>query len=97
MLEQIGLYDEAMPGMTNFEDTDEAYRAHKAGWKILINFGSVVYHHYHFTRCDPGVTNHLSDYHWNLRYCRAKHGPEFEEFCEELGRWMDAAYGKAEA
>jgi GT2 family glycosyltransferase len=96
MLEQIGFYDEAMPGLTNFEDTEEAYRAHKAGWKILINFGSVVYHHYHFSRCDPGVTNHLQDYELNGRYCQAKHGPEFDEFCEELGRWMDRAYGKVE-
>ena len=97
MVEELGGYDEDLPGLTNYEDTDEAYRAHKAGWKILINFGSVVYHHYHFSRCDPGVTNHLSDYEVNGRYCYAKHGVEFRDFERELGEWMDAAYGKVEA
>ena len=92
MLQEIGFYDEDLPGLSNWEDTEEAYRAHQSGWTSAVDFGSVVYHHYHFSRCDPGVTNHLRDYEVNGRYCMKKHGEEFNAFAARLGQWMDQAY-----
>jgi len=99
MLEQIGLrrdgilycYDPDMPGRQNFEDTEEAFRAWKAGWQVLIHFGSVVYHHYHFQRLE--LTSHPADYDANNLYCQTKHGPEFITFATTtLDGWLDRAY-----
>jgi len=92
MLEEIGLYDDAMPGLQNFEDTEEAYRAWRAGWQMMIHFGSVVWHHYHYQRLGDEYGNAWS-YNENYAYCQAKHGHEFVAFATGImGRWMDAAY-----
>ncbi len=71
---ELCVYDPDMPGRQNFEDTEEAYRAHKAGWQILIHFGAVAYHHYHLTRL--GLSDHGADYDMNAKYCNEKHGPD---------------------
>ncbi len=107
MLEAVGLYDEAMPGLTNFEDTEQAYRAHQAGWGICIDRGSVVFHHYTLTRmptnphAGPGIrTYHESnaDFAVNGAYCYEKHGQAFWEWATHtLGGWMDSAYREGEA
>ena len=59
-----------------------------------MTFASVVFHAYTLTRCDPGVTTHVSDYELNGRYCAAKHGPDFFPWAEKtLTAQMDALYG----
>ena len=84
-------YDPDMPGRQNFEDTEEAKRAHDAGWQVLIHFGSVVYHHYHLTRL--GLTDHGADYNANNFYVQTKHGPaEWDAWSGTIGRWMERAY-----
>ena len=102
MIEEIGIhrdgllyaYDPDMPGRQNFEDTEEAFRAYKAGWELLIHFGSVVFHHYHFTRMV--LSDHGADYDANSLHSQRKHGPEFIDFATRiLGGWMDMAYRSA--
>ena len=93
MLVELGGYDEAMPGLQNYEDTEEAYRATEAGWRIGICPASVVWHWYAFSRTQT-TRDHHADYHANGRYCREKHGDRFGAFCDQLGRDMDAAYTK---
>jgi len=86
-------YDPDMPGRQNFEDTEEAFRAYKAGWTVLIHFGSVVYHHYHFTRL--GLTDHGADYNANNQYVQRKHGPaEWDAWNGTIGKWMEYAYSR---
>lgn len=89
------VYDANLPGLTNFEDTELAYRLHRAGWQWLIHHGSVVYHHYFLSRLDvrpiPGAGG--SDHDENSLYCQRKHGPEFITFATQtVGQWMERAY-----
>jgi GT2 family glycosyltransferase len=90
---RLVVYDDELPGRQNFEDTELAYRAHTAGWDILIDFASVVYHHYHYTRLE--LSDHPRDFDLNNAYCQHKHGPGFIEFATAtLGHWMDRAYAR---
>ena len=88
---RLCLYDPRMPGKQNFEDTELLYRAHMKNWKAAICFGSVVFHHYTFSRTQV-VSDHHADYKANRVYCQRKHGAGFEEYQAELGAWMDSAY-----
>ena len=65
MLREIGLYDEGFR-WGNFEDTDEVYRAAKAGWKYVVVGDAVVWHHYWLSRLelDP---DHGKSYRENFR------------------------------
>jgi len=84
-------YDPDMPGRQNFEDTEEAFRAHAAGWRVLIHFGSMVFHNYHLTRL--GLSDHPADYDANNRYVQVKHGPaEWVAWNGLIGKWMEEAY-----
>jgi len=85
-----------MPGLQNFEDTEEAYRAMQLGWEVGISPGSVVWHWYAFSRT-RATPDHHADYILNRNYCKEKHGSGFERWCEELGRDMDAVYSREEA
>jgi len=88
MLDEIGPYPEDMPGKTNFEDIEEAYRAHVKGWQVLVTFGALVYHHYHFTRCNPQIADHPADWHRNKQYMDTKHPDWFAwnvEFSNAMG------------
>lgn len=96
MLEALGGYADDMPGMQNFEDTEEAYRAHCAGWGVGMCPGSVVWHCYTFSRLKT-TTSHTGDYHANQRYCAEKHGEGFEQWSGALGVSMDEAYEEARA
>jgi len=96
MLQELGGYAEDMPGLQNFEDTEEAYRAMQLGWEVRISPGSVVWHWYAFSRT-RATPDHHADYILNRNYCKEKHGSGFERWCEELGRDMDAVYSREEA
>ncbi len=88
---QLFPYDPAMPGRQNFEDIEEAFRAHQSGWQVMIYFGSLVYHHYHLTRLN--LSDHPADYDANNAYCQRKHGPDFVRFATTtVGGWMETAY-----
>jgi len=102
------VYDPLLPGKQNFEDTELVFRAWKAGWKVLIDFSTMVYHAYHQGRLaistgsdgvpyhdpDPnGSQDHLSGYDQNAVYCQRKHGHDFIPFATAtLGQWMERAY-----
>lgn len=91
MLQALAGYDEGLPGLQNYEDTEEAYRATRAGWRVGVCPASVVWHWYAFSRTRT-TTDHHAHYNANRRYCEQKHGPEFERWCAELGQAMDAIY-----
>jgi GT2 family glycosyltransferase len=91
---RLCLYDPELPGRQNFEDTELCFRADAAGWSILIDFSSVVYHHYHYSRL-TGVLNdiHGHGYNTNYAYCLNKHGnDEWLRFQGQLGQWLEAAF-----
>ena len=91
MLDQIGLYDEQMPGRQNFEDTEEAFRAHQAGWLVTVNLRSFVYHHYHLTRLE--LSDHPADYNANYGYVLNKHGnDQWLAWQRLLGTWQERIY-----
>lgn len=66
------VYDEGFPAPTNFEDLEEAYRAYKAGWRVVVNLASYVFHYYHFSRLE--LTDCDADYAANRLYMDRKHG-----------------------
>ena len=104
MIEELGerddagmlcVYDPRMPGLQNFEDTELAYRAHSAGWQVLIDFSSVVYHHYHLSRLSGVLWEvHGHGYNVNNVYVQEKHGEAYLRFQGELGRWIETAYAR---
>jgi GT2 family glycosyltransferase len=76
MLRQIGLYDEEYR-WSNFEDTDEVYRAAAAGWRYVVVGESVVWHWYTFSRLEVGPD----------------HGRAFRENYQRfLAKWPDARH-----
>jgi glycosyltransferase involved in cell wall biosynthesis len=90
---RLCVYDPLMPGRQNFEDTEFCYRAHLAGWQSMINFGSVCYHHYHYTRCDGDLNIiHAQGYDANNIYVQQKHGQAFLDWSGKLGRQLERAY-----
>ena len=78
MLQQIGLYDEGFPGKTNFEDLDECFRAHRAGWHYWVIRQSVVFHHYHLTRLE--LSDCMGDYALNRQYMDRKWGADWTDW-----------------
>ena len=93
---RLCLYDPYMPGRQNFEDTELCFRAHKAGWGLGIDFASVVYHHYHYSRL-TGALNaiHGQGYNSNYVYVVEKHGSDdWLRFQGELGHWLEAAFAR---
>jgi GT2 family glycosyltransferase len=91
MLEQIGFYHENMPGLQNFDDTEEALRAYKQGWLICVHMGSWVYHHYHFSRLS--VPNWDYDFNANGAWVQALHGGDvWGEWNRTMSSWFDTLY-----
>jgi GT2 family glycosyltransferase len=91
---RLCVYDPRMPGRQNFEDTELCFRAHRAGWGICIDFASVVYHHYHFSRLS-GSLNPIHGHGYNANYAHVlgKHGnDEWLQFQGQLGKWLEDAF-----
>ena len=89
---RLCIYDPRMPGLQNFEDMELCYRAEQGGWGVWIDYESVVYHHYHFSRL-TGELNavHGMGYNSNNLYCQAKHGPDFIRYIGEMGQMLERA------
>jgi GT2 family glycosyltransferase len=94
MLREIGLYDERFPAKTNFEDTELCYRAHLAGWQVMVFLGVWVYHHYHLSRLQ--LTDQYADFAANKAYFDAKH-PDWFPWNVEFSRAMGQLYGPGRA
>jgi len=75
MLDEIGLYPDDWPANTNFEDTEEWYRAERAGWIVCVCLESWVYHHYGLTRLASPIRRHAAavDWHKNREYVVSLH------------------------
>ena len=92
MLNQIGLYEEGMPVNQCHEDVEEFYRAEQAGWEVVVNLNSFVYHHQYFSRGliaaqVEEMPKWLERLKQNSTFLQAKHGEawiEWEENYSEL-------------
>ncbi len=91
MLEQIGFYHEDMPGLQNFDDTEEALRAHRAGWLVCIHLSSWVFHHYHLSRLH--VPGWQEDFNTNGAYVQALHGGDvWGNWHNTMSSWLETMY-----
>ena len=82
MLDEIGMYDADFPGKTNFEDLDECFRAHRAGWLYWVVLASRVFHYYHLTRLE--LSDCMGDYAVNRTYMDQKWGPAWTDWEREI-------------
>jgi GT2 family glycosyltransferase len=89
MLREIGLYDEQFAGM-NFEDTDEVYRAAKAGWRYVVVGDTVVWHSYLFSRLQMDI-DHATAYHTNQKRFLKK-WPDAVAFLARYQQEIDTIY-----
>jgi GT2 family glycosyltransferase len=91
MIDEVGLCEENFPASQTFEDTELLYRIDKAGWKVLMDRSTWVYHAVELTRgvilaidqrTKPGEFTQIDAMKANCTYCEMKYG------VEEWEKWM---------
>jgi len=84
---RLDFYDEQMEG-SNWEDLEEACRYHEAGWKVVVNRGSVVYHYYAKSRVEIAGADFDRFYYANAQRFYELH-PDGHPFVHMFSLWMD--------
>jgi len=78
VLERVGLFDEEFIGYW-FEDTDLSVRVHKAGFKVLFNPHSKVWHRPHKV---------IEQFSFRKKYLATRNAIRFMKKHANLGQWM---------